>query len=82
VTITTLNLIHKYGETREIQILRIDHDGFIIRWGFQEFTFHVQRNQLVRVRGNRVTKKFDWKASNIDELRVFHNRWCKAKHEK
>ncbi len=79
MTITTLTLHHKYGDTKEFNILKIDSDGFTIRWGFQEYTFHVQRNQLVRIKGNRIVKKFDWKATNIEEIRAFHLNWCKVK---
>jgi hypothetical protein len=79
VTITTLHLVHKYGDTKEFHILRVESEGFVIRWGFQEYTLHVGRNQLVKIKGNRITKAFSWKAQNIEELKTFHYNWVKAK---
>ena len=77
MTITTVTLIHKYGTSRECNVLRVDHDGFVIRWGFQEYHLHVKRNKLVRIHGNRITKQFNWSADNIEELREFHTQWLK-----
>ncbi len=78
--ITTLTLYHpSYGTPKKFPILTIEPEGFVIRWAFEEFTLHVKRNKLVKIRGNRIIKTFDWYAKNIEELREFHHRWEKAK---
>lgn len=78
--ITTLTLYHpSYGNPKLFNVLKIESEGFVIRWAFEEFTLHVQRNKLVKIRGNRITKTFDWHVKNIEELREFHYNWRKAK---
>jgi hypothetical protein len=68
----TIKLRSFGGELREANVLRIEPEGFVVRWGFQNFTLHVRFNQLVRVDSNRVTKRYNWRADDIDVLRAIH----------
>jgi hypothetical protein len=75
----TIKLRSFGGELREADVIRIEHEGFVVRWGFQNFTLHVRFNQLVRVAGNRVTRRYNWRADDIEELRALHFKYLTAK---
>lgn len=77
--VTTLVLESFGGETKEWPVHAIEPEGYVIRWGFQLYTLHVNLNQLVRIQGNRVIKRLPWRAKDIETLRAAHWEWVKER---
>lgn len=62
------------GVIKEVQVLQLEREGFLVRFGFLNYTFHLLYNQLVRIEGNRIKKRFDWHAVDIEGLKDVYNR--------
>jgi hypothetical protein len=68
-TPTTIRLKSFGGEIRDIPVVQLDSEGFVVRWGFLHYTLNLRHNQLMRMHGSRVQKRLFWRADDIEALR-------------
>ncbi len=79
----TIELVTLGGSTRRVvepyDVQTEPFPGLMIRWGFQNYTLDLRRNQLVYVWGNRITRRHMWKAVDIDEARRVYREMVESK---
>lgn len=69
----TLELRHIGGDRKTVDVLGREHGSIpmlLISWGMAgQYTLDLTTNQLVTIKGNKVTKKHPWAAADMVEAK-------------